>query len=101
VLVPNFRHHLDAAGCTDILRRAHAALAPKGRVAVVEWVPDEDRISLAFPVMFTMTMLFATPAGTTYTVSELNAMLAHAGFVAPQVTPLAQTPMILLLSRVQ
>jgi hypothetical protein len=101
VLVPNFLHHFDAASCTDILRRARVALAPGGRVALVEWVPNEDRISPPVPAMFTMTMLLTTPAGTTYTVSELTSMLADAGFVAPDVTPLVPTPLTLLLSRLQ
>jgi hypothetical protein len=48
-----------------------------------------------------MTMLLTTPAGTTYTVSELTSMLADAGFVAPDVTPLVPTPLTLLLSRLQ
>jgi SAM-dependent methyltransferase len=98
VLVPNFLHHFDTAGCTAILRRAHAALTPGGRVAIVEWVPNEDRVSPPVPALFTMTMLFTTPAGSTYTVADLAAMLADAGFAPPAVTPLAPTPLTLLTS---
>jgi SAM-dependent methyltransferase len=101
VLLPNFLHHFDAASCTDILRRAHAALAPGGRVAIVEWVPNADRVSPPVPAMFAMTMLLTTPSGSTYTATELAAMLTKAGFGAPEVTPLVPTPLTLLVARAQ
>jgi 16S rRNA G1207 methylase RsmC len=98
VLLPNFLHHFDTAGCTAILRRAHAALAPGGRVAIVEWVLNDDRVSPPVPALYTMTMLFTTPAGNTYTAVELAAMLADAGFASPVVVPLEPTPLTLLVS---
>jgi 2-polyprenyl-3-methyl-5-hydroxy-6-metoxy-1,4-benzoquinol methylase len=101
VLLPNFLHHFDAASCTTILRRAHAALSPGGRVAIVEWVPNEDRISPPVPALFAMTMLLTTPAGSTYTVPELAAMLTAADFGSPEVTPLVPTPLTLLVARAQ
>jgi len=101
VLLPNFLHHFDAASCTAILKRAHAALSPGGRVAIVEWVPNEDRISPPFPAQFTMTMLLTTPGGTTYTIPELTAMLTAAEFALPEVTSLVPTPLTLLVARAQ
>src|SRR6185436_863479 len=91
VLVPNFLHHFDRAACTDILRRARAALAPGGRVAIVEWVPNEDRVSPPVPALFAMTMVLSTPNGATYTASELAAILTDAEFEPPDVIPLAPT----------
>jgi len=101
VLLPNFLHHFDAASCTALLRRAHTALSPGGRVAIVEWVPNDDRISPPVPAQFTMTMLLTTPGGTTYTAAELAAMLREAGFGSPEVTPLAPTPLTLVMARAQ
>lgn len=101
VLVPNFLHFFDMASSTDILRRARAALVPGGHVAIVEFVPNDDRVSPPFPALFTMFMLFTTPAGTTYTAPELAGMLANAGFGSPQVTPLLPTPSTLVLARTQ
>ena len=43
VLLPNFLHHFDVPTCERILAKAHAALAPGGRVVIVEFVPDPDR----------------------------------------------------------
>jgi 2-polyprenyl-3-methyl-5-hydroxy-6-metoxy-1,4-benzoquinol methylase len=98
VLLPNFLHHFDTDGCTSLLRKAHAALAPGGIVAIVEWVPNDDRVSPPAPALFTMSMLLTTPAGTTYNVAELTAMLTDAGFAPPNVIPLAPTPLTLLVS---
>ena len=99
VLLPNFLHHFDRDGCMKILHRARAALAPKGRVAIVEWVPNEDRVSPPVPALFTMTMLLSTPSGTTYTGEELSEMLAEAKFEPPEVIPLLPTPLTLVLGR--
>jgi hypothetical protein len=68
-------------------------------VAIVEWVPNEDRVSPPLPALFAMTMLLTTPKGTTYTAPELAAMLADAGFTSPDLIPLVPTPLALVLSR--
>src|SRR6185503_7202008 len=99
VLIPNFLHHFDRAGCVSLLRRARAALAPGGRVAIVEWIPNDDRISPPVPALFAMTMLLSTPSGSTYTASELAELLADAQFGPPQIVPLIPTPLTLALSR--
>ena len=100
VLLPNFLHHFDRAGCMKILRLARAALAPKGRVAIVEWVPNDDRVSPPAPALFAMTMLLSTPSGTTYTGPEFSAMLTEARFEQPDIIPLLPTPLTLVLARV-
>jgi 2-polyprenyl-3-methyl-5-hydroxy-6-metoxy-1,4-benzoquinol methylase len=101
VLLPNFLHHFDRAGCAKILHLAHAALAPNGRVAIVEWVPNEDRVSPPVPALFAMTMLLSTPSGATYTGAELSAMLTEAKFEPPEIIPLLPTPLTLVMARAQ
>ena len=44
-LMTNFLHHFDAATCTTLLKKVAASLKPGGRIAVLEFVPNEDRIS--------------------------------------------------------
>jgi len=99
VLLPNFLHHFDHEGCMTLLRLTHAALAPGGRVAIVDWLPNEDRVSPPAPALFTMTMLLTTPKGTTYTGAELSVMLAESRFERPEITPLLPTPLTLVLAR--
>ncbi|HKB06459.1 MAG TPA: class I SAM-dependent methyltransferase, partial [Gemmataceae bacterium] len=68
VLLTNFLHHFDLPTCEAFLRRVRAALAPGGRVAVVEFVPDESRVSPPEAAAFSLTMLASTPSGDAYTL---------------------------------
>jgi 2-polyprenyl-3-methyl-5-hydroxy-6-metoxy-1,4-benzoquinol methylase len=80
VLVTNFLHHFDKPTCVSFLRRAHEALKPGGRAAVLEFVPDENRVQPPQAAAFPMMMLALTPSGDAYTFSEHRAMLEEAGF---------------------
>ena len=81
VLVPNFLHHFSAKTCTGFLRRAQQALAPDGAVAIVEYMPNDDRLSPPAAAWFALTMLTNTPEGDAYTAAELGAMCREAGLV--------------------
>jgi len=97
-LVTNFLHHFDAATCTSFLRKVHAALKPGGRVAVLEFVPNPDRVSPPVPARFALAMLSGTPAGDAYTLAELTQQLQGAGFRNVSVHPLP-TPQLVLLAQ--
>jgi SAM-dependent methyltransferase len=93
VLVPNFLHHFDAATCIGFLKRVCAALAPGGRVAIVDFMPDDDRVSPADPASFAFTMLAATESGDAYTAAEHRAMLVASGLANIAFHSLTPTPM--------
>src|SRR5438093_1444769 len=78
-LVTNFVHHFVAATCTDFLKKVHAALKPAGRVAVLEFVPNQDRVSPPVPARFSLTMLSNPTSGDAYTFAELKHELEGAG----------------------
>jgi ubiquinone/menaquinone biosynthesis C-methylase UbiE len=80
VLVPNFLHHFNQADCTRFLRRIRAVLRPGGRVVIIEFVPNEDRVSPPPAASFSLVMLGTTPEGDAYTFAEYRTMLAEAGF---------------------
>jgi SAM-dependent methyltransferase len=92
VLLPNFLHHFDRAGCERLLAKAHAALAPGGRVVIVEFVPDDDRHGPPAALAFGLVMLATTPAGDAYTFAEYRAMLRAAGFADATFHPLVPSP---------
>jgi ubiquinone/menaquinone biosynthesis C-methylase UbiE len=83
VLIPNFLHHFNPADCVRFLKKTHAALRPGGKVAIVEFVPNPDRITPPQAAGFSLVMLATTPEGDAYTFDEYAAMLAQAGFHAP------------------
>ena len=88
VLVPNFLHHFDRATCVAFLRRAHEALAPGGRVAILEFVPDANRVEPPPAASFSMMMLGLTPSGDAYTFDEHEGMLGEAGFHGVSMEPI-------------
>ena len=90
ILVPNFLHHFDQADCVRFLRKVFAALRSGGRVAIVEFVPNPDRISPPEAAGFSLVMLGTTPAGDAYTFAELCEMLEQSGFQPAQAHPLAR-----------
>ena len=87
VLITNFLHHFDIPTCTKFLRKVHAALAPGGRAAIVDLVPNEDRITPPTAAAFSMMMLTTTPTGDAYTLKEYEAMSKDAGFARTELTP--------------
>jgi 2-polyprenyl-3-methyl-5-hydroxy-6-metoxy-1,4-benzoquinol methylase len=81
VLLPNFLHHFDPPTNVGLLKKVRSAMKPGGRVATLEMVPNDDRISPP-PAAFSLMMLCSTPAGDAYTFRELDAMFREAGFSA-------------------
>ena len=79
-LVTNFLHHFDIATCTAFLGKVHNALNKGGRVVILEFVPNEDRVSPSFPAAFALSMLAETGSGDAYTMAELKSMSEAAGF---------------------
>ena len=92
VLLTNFLHHFDVPTCTDLLKKVRAATKPGGTVAILEFVPNEDRISPPQAASFSMMMLSSTPAGDAYTFSQLEGMLSEAGFRGAKLVRLGESP---------
>lgn len=91
VLITNFLHHFEPSVCESLLKKVHAALAPKGRAITLDFVPNEDRISPAVPAQFSMTMLASTRGGEAYTFGEYQKMFASSGFTRTEIAPLPPT----------
>jgi ubiquinone/menaquinone biosynthesis C-methylase UbiE len=79
-LVTNFIHHFDHATSVGLFKKIAKALKPGGRVVVLEFVPNEDRVSPPIPAGFSLTMLAGTPQGDAYTFPEIQKMLTEGGF---------------------
>jgi precorrin-6B methylase 2 len=91
ILVPNFLHHFSIEDCTRFLGRAHAAMRPGGRVVIIDFVPNDDRISPPSAAGFSLVMLGSTPQGDAYTFAEYRKMLSDAGFRDAAFHPLPPT----------
>lgn len=80
VLLTNFLHHFDHATNVRLMRKVHAALRPGGAAVILEFVPNDDRVTPPEAAGFALTMLGATEGGDAYTFRELDAMCHEAGF---------------------
>ncbi len=98
VLVPNFLHHFDLATCETLLLRVHASLAPGGRVAIVEFIPNDDRVTPPEAAMFGLTMLASTPHGDAWTFAEYERVLRASGFSNPTLHEMPPTPSRLVIA---
>jgi O-methyltransferase domain/Dimerisation domain len=88
ILLPNFLHHFDSPTCIQLLHKCHAALREGGRVAIVEFVPNPDRVSPPEAATFSLVMLVSTERGDAYTFAEFEKMLADARFSSIEQHPL-------------
>ena len=73
VLLTNFLHHFDEPTCVTLLKKIRAALKPGGITAVLEFVPNDDRVTPPEAARFSMMMLGTTAAGDAYTYRDSSA----------------------------
>lgn len=99
ILITNLLHHFDPSENEKMLKKAYAALNPGGQVLILEFVPNDDRVSPSVPAMFGLTMLGNTPKGDAYTLAEYAAMCRNAGLETPRLVPLEPMPESLVVAR--
>jgi SAM-dependent methyltransferase len=92
VLLTNFLHHFDEERCVGLLRKVHGVMKPGGRIAILEFVPNDDRVSPPMDAMFSLIMLATTGHGDAYTFAEFDRMLRAAGFSGAELIELSPLP---------
>jgi ubiquinone/menaquinone biosynthesis C-methylase UbiE len=97
-LAANFFHHFDRETCIRLMVRLRAALAPAGRLVILEFVPDPGGVTPRGAAAFSLTMLVATPAGQAYTLEEYREMLRSAGFTRTDAHPVPRSYEQILIS---
>jgi SAM-dependent methyltransferase len=87
VLLPNFLHHFDVPTCTSLMKKVHGVLKPGGRAAILEFIPNADRVTPPTAAAFSMIMLTKTPSGDAYTFAEIESMARSGGFARVELSP--------------
>ena len=80
ILISAICHMLGPEGNRDLLKRCYAALAPKGRVVISDFILDADKTAPKHAALFALNMLVGTREGNTYSENEYGAWLREAGF---------------------
>jgi 2-polyprenyl-3-methyl-5-hydroxy-6-metoxy-1,4-benzoquinol methylase len=79
-MLGNVLHMEGPERCRVLLQKVYDALAPGGTIAIIEYVPDDDRTGQSVHLIFAVNMLVNTTAGDTYTFGEIKKWLIEAGF---------------------
>jgi SAM-dependent methyltransferase len=90
VVLANLLHLYGEAKNVALLTKARQALKPGGIAIIIEFAPDDDRISPGSHGSFALFMLASTAEGDTFTVNELKRMCIAAGFESVESGDLAQ-----------
>ena len=98
VLVTGFMHHFDTNTCESLLRKIHAALVPGGTVVILDFIPDDNRVTPPAAAKFSLTMLALTDAGDAYTLAEYDRMMRNAGFAGAKPHPIPNSPQQIVMA---
>jgi 2-polyprenyl-3-methyl-5-hydroxy-6-metoxy-1,4-benzoquinol methylase len=96
VLLFQVLHHLSPAQGVALLRRARLALAPKGTLAVLEYL-QEERGGLPGSTSLIGLHYFLTSRASAYTPAEMEGFLDDAGFRVESSRPVRHLPLLTLL----
>jgi len=80
ILASQVTHAFSPEENQDLFRRAFLALAPNGRMVVQDFILDEGKTSPRAAVMFSLSMLAGSRAGSSHSESEYTHWLREAGF---------------------
>ena len=73
-------HQESPAQIVDILKRAHDALKPGGRLFVLDMMTDATRTAPKFSALFAVNMALTTENGWVFSDEELKGWMREAGF---------------------
>jgi len=73
-------HSMGAESSKILLKKAHAALAPGGSIAIAEFLVNPERTGPVNGLIFAVNMLVNTDKGDTFSFEEISEWLRDAGF---------------------
>ena len=80
-------HQESPAQIVDILKRAHRALRPGGRILVLDMMTDATHTAPKFSALFAVNMALTTENGWVFADTELKEWLREAGFKPGETRP--------------
>lgn len=96
VTIGHILHSMGAESSKILLKKAGAALAPGGTIAIAEFLVNPDRTGPVNGLIFAVNMLVNTENGDTFSFEEISGWLRDAGFTDMRTLPgPGPSPMIL------
>jgi len=95
-MIARYLHELGAEAACDLFRRVFIALKPGGRIAVADWMPNNERTGPPGPLLYALRMLLHTHEGDAHTAEDYMRWLGSVGFTEIELTPdiCADVPLI-------
>jgi SAM-dependent methyltransferase len=90
ILLSHVTHNENPATNLKLLRNAHRALRPRGKVVIHDFVLDPAGGAPKFSALFALHMLVFTGVGNVYTLKEYSGWMRQAGFKNIRRIPIAQ-----------
>lgn len=94
VFISQIVHSLSIDEAQALIEKSRDALGPKGRIVIHEFLLEKDRAHPVPAALFSVNMLVNTAAGRSYTIQEMRAWLAKAGFKAVRTKALGETVIV-------
>lgn len=79
-VMANICHTLGPVATEKAIQKLAKSLKPGGRLAIVDFVPNDERSRPGWPLIFGVNMLITTPEGDVFTSAEYRHWLEKAGF---------------------
>jgi ubiquinone/menaquinone biosynthesis C-methylase UbiE len=79
-VMANICHILGPISTRRVFQKLAKTLRPGGRLAIVDFVPDDRRAKPGWPLIFGVNMLITTPEGDVFTAAEYTQWLKEVGF---------------------
>lgn len=80
VILGHICHSEGEENSIKLISRAYDALKYGGILLIADMIPDDERRSAVFPLLFAVNMLINTTEGNTFTMKEYKEWLTSAGF---------------------
>ncbi|MCX9025601.1 MAG: methyltransferase [Candidatus Methanoperedens sp.] len=80
IILGHICHTEGAEKTRELFSRCHKSLKKNGTLLIADMIPDDERKTAVFPLLFAVNMLVNSTEGNTFTMAEYNNWLTEAGF---------------------
>jgi ubiquinone/menaquinone biosynthesis C-methylase UbiE len=80
VILGHICHSEGAENTVKLISKCYNSLEDGGKLLIADMIPDDERCSAVFPLLFAVNMLVSTTEGNTFTMKEYKEWLENAGF---------------------